>query len=239
MTLEQAVSRHPNAVVLDADEPHYRRVFGRVLASLQGVSDRVEGDGLGTAYARLDGLEALFRGEAGAVSALLNAVPAHLEPRIGVADAKFPAFVAAWTCGAHGAFRVPEDAAAFLAPHTVELLPVSAELKRELHRFGLHTLGAVAAMGGHALADRFGPEGMRAWSLSTGVDRSPVVPLASEEPVVEHAALPFHSSSLEALSSRWTPCCGGHTRGRTCGADTRARPTSAARPPAGPTGRSR
>ena len=91
LTLEQALSLHANAVVLDADEPHYRRVFGEVLASLQRVSDRVEGTELGTAYARLDGLERLYRGEAGVVSALLNAVPAYLTPRIGVADAKFPA----------------------------------------------------------------------------------------------------------------------------------------------------
>ena len=56
MTLEQAVSRHANAVVLDADEPHYRRVFGQVLSSLQGISDRVEEADLGTAYVRLDGL---------------------------------------------------------------------------------------------------------------------------------------------------------------------------------------
>ena len=65
MILEQALSHHGNAVVLDADEPHYRRVFGRMLAALQGISDRVEGDELGTAYVGLDGLEELFRGEAG------------------------------------------------------------------------------------------------------------------------------------------------------------------------------
>ena len=116
MTLEQALSHHGNAVALDADEPHYRRVFGQMLTALQGISDRVEGDELGTAYVGLDGLEGLFRSEAGGVSALLNAVPAYLIPRVGVADAKFPAFVAARTCAAHGAFRVPEDAAAFLAP---------------------------------------------------------------------------------------------------------------------------
>ncbi len=199
MTLEQAVSRHANAVVMDADEPHYRRVFGQVLSSLQGISDRVEDAGLGTAYVRLDGLEGLFRGEAGVVSALLDTVPAYLTPRVGVADAKFPAIVAAGTCGAHGAFRVPEDVAAFLAPHTIDLLPVSADVKRELHRFGLHTLGAVASMGGHMLADRFGPVGQRAWLLCKGIDHSPVVPLAFEESVVEHTSLPFHSSSLEAL----------------------------------------
>ena len=199
MTLEQAVSRHGNAIVLDADEPHYRRVFGQVLSSLQGISDRVEEAHLGTAYVRLDGLERLFRGEAGVVSALLNTVPAYLTPRVGVADAKFPAFVAARTCGAHGAFRVPEDVASFLAHHSIDLLPVPTGMKRELHRFGLHTLGAVASMGGHILADRFGPDGKWAWTLCNGIDHSPVVPLAFEESVVEHTSLPFHSSSLKAL----------------------------------------
>ncbi len=199
MTLEQAVSHHENAIVLDADEPHYRRVFGQVLSSLQGISDRVEEADLGTAYVRLDGLEGLFRGEAGVISALLNTVPAYLTPRVGVADAKFPAFVAAGTCEAHGAFRVPEDVTAFLAPHSIDLLPVPTGMKRELHRFGLHTLGAVASMSEHILADRFGLEGQWAWLLCQGIDHSPVIPLAFEESVAEHISLPFHSSSIGAL----------------------------------------
>ena len=199
MTLEQAMSRHSNAIVLDADEPHYRRVFGQVLAALQGVSDRVEGPELGTAYVRIDGLEGLYRGEAGVVSALLNAVPAYLGPRIGVADAKFPGFVAARTCAVHGAFRVPDDVRTFLAPYAIDLLPIPADVKSEMHRFGLHTMGTVGSMSRHMLTDRFGSEGGRAWDLCNGIDDSPVVPLAFEESVVEHTSLPFHSSSIEAL----------------------------------------
>ena len=199
MTLEQAVSRDSNAVVLDADEPYYRRVFAQMLSTLQGVSDRVEGAELGTAYVRIDGLEKLYGGEARVVSALLNAAPAYLSPRVGVADAKFPAFVAAWTCGAHGAFRVPEDVASFLAPHSIGLLPIPEHSKGELHRFGLHTMGAVASMSLYMLADRFGPEGQRAWLLCNGRDDSYVVPLAFQESVVEHTSLPFHSSSMDAL----------------------------------------
>ena len=199
MTLEQAVSRHANAVVLDADEPHYRRVFGQMLASLQGISDRVEGDALGTAYVRIDGLEGMYRSEAGVVSALLNTVPTYLNPRIGVADAKFPASVAARTSRSHGASRVPEEVRDFLAPHSVDLLPVSAEVRREFQRFGLHTMGAIASMSGHALTDRFGADGTRAWKLCNGIDHSPVVPIPFEESVVERTSLPFHSSSLQAL----------------------------------------
>ena len=68
MTLEQAVSRHSNAMVLDADEPYYRRTFGQMLSALQGVSDRVEGAEMGTAYVRIDGLEGQYGGEARVVS---------------------------------------------------------------------------------------------------------------------------------------------------------------------------
>ena len=115
MTLEQALSRNTDSPVLEADEAAYRRVFHRVLLSLQGVSDRVEGAGPGTAYVRLDGLEALYGGEDPLVTALLNAVPLGLKPRAGVGDAKFPAFVAARTSPALGATWVPPDATGFLA----------------------------------------------------------------------------------------------------------------------------
>ena len=199
LTLEQALSRNANAVVLDADEPHYRRVFGEVLSSLQRVSDRVEGTELGTAYVRLDSLESMYHGEAGVVSALLNAVPAYLNPRIGVADVKFPAFVAARMCKTHGAARVPDDVTTFLAPHSISLLPVSADIKAEMRRFGLRTMGNLAAMGERALVDRFGREGGRAWRLCNGMDDTPVVPLPFDESIVERASLPFSSSSLQAL----------------------------------------
>ena len=68
-----------------------------------------------------------------------------------------------------------------------------------MHRLGLHRMGAVASMSGHALSDRFGPEGRRAWELCNGIDHSPLIPMALEEAVVERTSLPFHTSSMEAL----------------------------------------
>ena len=198
-TLEEALSIQPTALVLEADEPHYRRVFAQVLASLQGISDRVEGSELGTAYVRLDGLERMYGGEARLVNALLNAVPQGLAPRVGVAEAKFPAFVAAKASGPLRATRVSIDAVSFLAPHPVNLLPVPADLKVALHRFGLHTLGDVGSMTETSLVDRFGGEGRRAWRLSRGMDDSPIIPMAQAETVVERTSLPFSSASLELL----------------------------------------
>ena len=199
MTLEEALSIRSGALVLEANEPHYLRVFAQVLASLQGISDRVEGSELGTAYVRLDGLEHLHGGEARLVNALLNAVPQDLAPRVGVAEAKFPAFVAAKASDPLRATQVPIDTVSFLAPHPVDLLPVPADLKVALHRFGLHTLGDVGSMTEASLVDRFGGEGRIAWHLSRGMDDSSVVPLAHAETVVERISLPFSSASLDLL----------------------------------------
>ncbi len=199
MTLEQGLSIHPDALVIEANEPHYRGVFTQILTSLQQISDRVEDAKLGTAYVRLDGLEHLHGGEARLVSALLNAVPQDLTPRVGVAEAKFPAFVAATVSEPSRATRVPPDAASFLAPHPVDLLPLSADLKVALHRFGLHTMRDVASMSKATLMDRFGREGRRMWLLSQGIDDSPLIPIAHAETIVERTSLPFSSASLDLL----------------------------------------
>ena len=199
ITLEEALSIRPEALVLEADEPHYNNVFSQILTSLQAISDRVERTELGMAYVRLDGLAHLYGGEARLVNAFLNAVPQDLAPRVGVAEAKFPAFVAATVSDPSRATRVPSDTASFLAPHPINLLLVPADLKVALHRFGLHTLGNVASMTETSMIDRFGSEGRKAWHFSCGMDDSPVVPLAHTETIVERTSLPFSSASLDLL----------------------------------------
>ena len=198
MTLEQAVSYLAETVVLNADELYYRQVFGEVIRALQGVSDRVESAELGTAYVRIDGLEGMYGGEEGVVRALLEAVPADLTARIGVADAKFPAFVAA-RMREPGVSHAPEDVRGFLARYSIELLPVEADVKSKLQRFGLYRMGEVAAMEEHLIAAQFGREGSRLWALCNGVDDSPVVATAFEESIVEEISLPFNSTSIELL----------------------------------------
>ncbi len=199
ITLEQALALQPNSLALDADTPHYHRVFRQVLTSLMGVSDRVEAADLGIAYVGIDGLEQMYGGEARLVATLLNAIPGWLNPRFGVGEGKFPALVAARVSQGLGATRAPADQAAFLASHSVDLLPVSTGTREALHRFGLHTLGQLAALPSATLVDRFGREGWVAWTLARGDDDSPLVPIRQEETVVERTSLPFSSTSLELL----------------------------------------
>ena len=199
MTLQRAVSTVSDLTVLDADGPYYRVLFDRLLDSFGRVSNMVEAGGLGEVYVRLDGLERLYGGEAGVASALLNAAPEYFNPRVGVADAKFLAYAVARTAKPMSVVRVQDDAPAFLALISIDILPVSAELKSALHRFGLWLLGDVASTGRRAMFDRFGREGATAWELSTGIDHRPFVPRGVEESVVEHTTLPFSTTSMEMV----------------------------------------
>ena len=199
MPLEQALAHQGGAVMLDADETHYRRVFRQVLSALQGISDRVEDAGLGIAYVALDGLETMYGGEECLVHALLEALPVNLIPRVGIGDGKFPALVAARSSGPLDATKVPADAAAFLSPCPVCLLPVSSASITAMRRFGLHTLGQVAAMSQNLLVDQFGSEGRWAWNLANGRDDRPLIPLKFQETVTEQTSLPFSSTSMELL----------------------------------------
>ncbi len=199
MTLQRAVSAVSDLTILDADGPYYEVLFDRLLDSLGRVSDMVEAGGLGEVYVRLDGLERLYSGESGAVSALMDVVSDHLNPRVGVAYAKFTAYAAARTAGPMNMARAPDDAPAFLAPMSIDILPVSAELKSALHRFGLRLLRDVASTGRRAMFDRFGREGATAWELSNGIDLRPFVPRGVEESVVEYTTLPFATTSMEMV----------------------------------------
>ena len=95
MTLEQAMSYHNGLIILDTDEPYYRRVFEDVIEALLQVGDRVEPAELGTAYARIDGLESLYGGEEKVAVALLDALPGWLNARVGVGRSKFTSYMAA------------------------------------------------------------------------------------------------------------------------------------------------
>ncbi len=199
MTLEQAMSYHNGLIILDADEPYYRRVFEDVIEGLLQVGDRVEPAELGTAYARIDGLESLYGGEEKAVAALLTALPGWLNARVGVGSSKFTSYIAARTADARSVAACPADEAAFLAPLSIELLPLPDDFKNSLHSFDVHSMGRVASISRDILADRFGHEGTLAWELCNGIDKRPVVPTKQETAIVEHASLPFASTSIELL----------------------------------------
>ena len=194
MSLQEAMSRRKDAVLVGADQPHYDEVFDGIIDALQGRSPLVEKGDLGCAYVGLDGLEEMYGGEPQLITSLLQSVPSQFNPRVGVAMGKFPAYVAAVTSGGGRATRTPEPEsgrlAKFLKDFAVDLLPLPWKERARLHQFGLHTLGQVAALPVGAVQAQLGPAGKIAWELASGVDSSPLVPYRPEESVTEFLTFP-------------------------------------------------
>ena len=199
MPLQEALSRCKGAALLQADVPYYRGVFDTVIGLLSQRSPLVEKSDLGCAYVGLDGLEDMYGGEARLIASLLQAVPHHLNPRVGLAGGKFPAYVAAILSGGGRATRACEDVAAFLEGLPVDLLPISWQNKVRLHRFGLRTMGQLASLSIGSVQAQFGKEGKTAWEMANGVDHSPLLPHTCEEVVDAYLSFPSPATTLPAI----------------------------------------
>ena len=200
MPLQEALSRRKGATLIEADEPHYRLVFGRIMDSLSQRSPVVEKEGLGRAYVGMTGLEAMYGGEPNLIAALLNSVPAEFNPRIGVAKTRFPAYVAAVMSDGGHATKVPDDdVPGFLAGLPVDLLPISWDTRVRLRRFGLHTIGQVASLPVGPLQAQFGLEGRATWEMANGIDRGRLVAYQQEQVVSESLTFPSPVTTLHAI----------------------------------------
>ncbi|MDA0264409.1 MAG: DNA polymerase Y family protein [Chloroflexi bacterium] len=193
MPLAEAMSRCKEASLVQADAPYYNGAFDKLVKALESRSPMVEKAGLGCTYVGLDGLELMYGGEARVIASLLQAAPQEFNPRVGVATGKFPAYVAAVTTKGGRATKVPSDAAGsagFLNALSIGLLPISWANKTRLHRFGIHTLGQLAALPVGAVQAQLGTDGRRAWQLASGVDNSPLKPHREEQAVEESLTFP-------------------------------------------------
>jgi nucleotidyltransferase/DNA polymerase involved in DNA repair len=198
--LPEAVGRCPTLVVLDARPTAYERTAEAILDALQAVTPVVEPDEPGLAYVDVGGSQRGRESSQALWSGLLACAPAALRPRLGVAPTKFAALTAAHATQPGGVSFVRRLAEIpdLLAPQPVDVLPVSDEMVRRLRLVGVSTLGQLAAFPRQALADRFGPDGARAWDLVSGADE-PLQPRPQEEPVVERLELPEPLVSRDAL----------------------------------------
>ncbi|MFQ6027116.1 MAG: DNA polymerase Y family protein [Dehalococcoidia bacterium] len=199
MPLSEALSRCKQAALLLADEPYYQTAFAEIIDALEQRSPLLEPGDLGCVYVGLEGLEAMYGGEARLITTLLQAIPEHFNPRVGVAGGKFPSYVAAVITQGGQATRVPPDSAGFLRQFSVDFLPLSWEDKNRLRRFGLHTLGQVADLPPGAIQAQLGLAGKRVWELAQGTDPSPLVPQRREEVISEYLSFPSPAITRDAI----------------------------------------
>ena len=190
-TLSEALSRCADAVVLPVDEQYLSSFNDDLTLSLFQVMDRVESDGYGRFYLDLTGMAAMHGGASGLEAAILSAIDASLQPRLGLASGKLPAYCAAASADPGTGFRAPGNVAQWLATWPVTWLPLDPETAARLRGFGIVTMGNVASMPAHVLADFLGVVGYRTWKLAQGIDDDPVIPAPLPEVVREHMEFPF------------------------------------------------
>ncbi|MGH3826401.1 MAG: DNA polymerase Y family protein [Pseudonocardiaceae bacterium] len=181
----------PDWPVVAEDPDRDARVFEPVVAAIESLAPGVAVVRPGLVAVPARGPTRYFGGEPAVVERITEvvavAVPgrAGAQCQIGIADGLFAA-----TLAAHRGLLVPPDGSAgFLATLGIAELrhPAVTGVDRAalvdlLHRLGLRTLGAFAALPVDDVASRFGLDGVRAHRLAQGLDERP---LARRDPPVD------------------------------------------------------
>ncbi len=204
MSLHQALSLNNGVGILQADLPFYRSVFNRVLDGLEMISPLVEGPELGTAYLGIDGLHLIYPDDDSLIAAVREVLPEVFAARMGIADGKFPAYLAA-LYNPPGGHRVLTDEIHFMDDLPCDVLPVPMKSKNKLREFGIKTLGQLAAFPLGPLQSQFGPEGRRIRELARGIDDTPLCPRKAEEIIEESAVLSSVTISVDTLLAAMEP----------------------------------
>jgi protein ImuB len=195
MTPTQALARCRELRLIQGNPGHERSAQEAMLQTAESVSPFLESTGPGVVTVELPGERVWSeRDLAEKFAAPLQAL--GLDVRIGVAGTPDLALLAARF--AHPA-KIVADAAAFLAPLSVEALQPGAELASVLESWGIRTIGQFVALPSAQVWERLGPEAIRLWELATGGRPRPLRLVKPQEFFAEEADLEDAIEMLEPL----------------------------------------
>jgi len=217
MPVQQALALNRNIKIIDGDLPYYRNVFDDLLNALELISPQVEGSEPGCAYLGLDGLQSIYPDNETLVTQIKKAISdsinnqsgysalnkniAHFTCKLGIAEGKFPAYLAALYSrpGECQDKTGADNIRSFLEDIDCNVLPISAKSKSKLHEFGISTLGQIAVLDPGPLQAQFGPEGKTILELARGHDDTPLYSRTTQEIIEESTMLSPVTVSLEAI----------------------------------------
>jgi len=166
----------------------------------RAFSPCVEPTCLGTVIIDLAGTEKLF----GSPENTANKVVSHaaelgFELHVGIAANPETAMFAAR--GYSGVTVIPEGLEAhWLAPLSVDILPVPPEMLDILNAWGIHTLRSLVALPPIALTERLGQEGLQLQRLARGATHRLLVPGESTGDLIEAYEFEDPVETLESLT---------------------------------------
>ena len=208
MTLSEALSRCPELSLVAPDPGRADAAWEEVLRRLEGIGAAVEPGRAGEAFFETAGLRGLWGDTKGVLDEAQLAI--RVPARLGAGPTRFAAYAAARSAEDEGAGEpsiVPDrELRGFLAPLPLSLLHDSLiglvaerdteRLIKALEQLGIRTLGKLAALPRDSIADRFGPLGLRAHELVSGLDR-PLQPRRPAEELVLWLELPEAASGQQ------------------------------------------
>ncbi|MGH7320968.1 MAG: DNA polymerase Y family protein [Candidatus Rokuibacteriota bacterium] len=200
MSASEAVTRAPDLVGRERDLEAEGSAIGALLDVALATSPRLEVMGPDCLCLDLAGLGPLFGDEPRLGERLrLGAASLEVPARVGVAGTRTIATLAARTTS--GVTVVPPgQERVFLTPRPVGLLEPEPDLAECLERWGIRTLGELAALPAAGVVARLGPRGARLQAQARGEDLRPFVVYVPAEPCVEALALDWEVASLAALA---------------------------------------
>lgn len=201
MSLQEALSRCRNAVLIQADPRYYYELFDSIIISLTSISPEVQKQKLGCVYLNLDGLQSIYEEKSDLIFALSQAIPQALHPSIGIAPNKFTAYLSALLSLGEKNIGILEEerVGAFLKNLSIDFLPLPQNNRIYLHRLGIHRMGQLAALNIGPIQAQLGPEGKTAWQLASGMDYSPLIPYKPRESINEYLELPSPTTTLNTV----------------------------------------
>ena len=177
MRLGEALAMCPSLELVEQDPAEAGQAWERIVRRLEDEGIAVEPAGIGCLYFDTRGVERLYGGVAGVLSARSpRSAPRGTRAR-GPPSASSPRSPPRASRGrARGSSSKSERTEDFLAPLPLSLLPLDETRYAELEGLGMKTVGQLATLPGSAVAERLGQDGRRAWSLARGGDRRRVRP---------------------------------------------------------------
>jgi len=180
MPLSQAQRLCPQAVLIRADFPRYRKASNRFMAILADFSPDLEPLGLDEAYLDVTGCEGLYGSPSNMASAIKQRINGELRltASVGIATCKVVAKIASALCKPDGRLEIaPGEERAFLDPLPIGKLPgVGEKMEYSLKEMGITTIGELASLPSDAVKKRFGAVGEMLHSHARGIDDREVEP---------------------------------------------------------------
>ncbi|HEY7519147.1 MAG TPA: hypothetical protein VIE36_12715 [Methylomirabilota bacterium] len=197
----EAVARCPGLVRRPVLEETVAAARRALLDACYGISPRLEDAAPGLVFVDIAGLSRLLGSEAQIAERLARASRVvGLPARVGVATTRTAARVAA-RMAARTAVMAPGGEAAALAAVAVRALDWPPEIAAALARWGIATLGELAALPRDGLAARLGSPGLAAHDLACGRDTRPFQAWTPPPFWEEAQALDWEIDTLPALET--------------------------------------